>query len=338
MPFFTTRMKHLEGIIVALFLMGAFSFGFTLLSRETNTIALMRAKDNAALILNAVTAPEVVKEMSGIAQEVLPEMTEAEISTLKIFLRAYYQTEKINTTPYFDTDTKALLLKYQRDTALPETGLLDTATRKSITDALFRTHCPKGSGDIDASMTPISPTQGISKTYTPDGLIAMSSLYTKNTSFCLTQRTRDAVMALIDGARADGFSIKVSSAFRSYATQAYLYRMHFDILKLTRKTVAVAGHSEHQLGVAVDLTGASIGFKSASAYFKTSPEYTWLIAHAGEYGFVQSYPTGKETITGYAGEPWHFRYVGKEIANEILKEEITVYEYLNKITGEAVSI
>lgn len=326
-------MKHVEGIGVALLLLGAFSFGVSLLTKETTILARQGEQASTALVINAVPVPTYQFKNETTSKEVVvPMMTEQEIVALKQFLRATYRTEILNTTPYFDTDTKALLLKYQRDNTLLETGVLDTATRKSINDAPFRARCPKVSGDVDASFTPVSPNDAVATNYVPASLIALPVAYAKSVDFCLTQTTRDAVMMMIDAAKIDGISIKVSSAFRSYATQSYLYKMHFDILKLSRKTVARAGHSEHQLGVAVDLTGASVEYKSASALFATSPEYGWLLLHAHEYGFVQSYPGGKEMITGYAEEPWHFRYVGKEHAKSIHDTGVTVYEYLSHYT------
>ncbi len=283
-------MKHIEGIGVALFLMGAFSFGVTLLSKETTLLATTPSIPVVASVKNIVSGPVQIENDEAVSQQVALVITAATVA--------------------------------QKNTSTP----------------LFRSSCLKGSGDPDASMMAISPTVGINVSYVPDDLVSIPKSYTKDSSFCLTQATKDAVVTLIDAAHTEGVSIKISSAFRSYGTQAYLYRMHFDILKLTRKTVALAGHSEHQLGTAVDLSGASIGYKSAAASFGTTPEYAWLIAHASEYGFVQSYPKGTESITGYATEPWHFRYVGKEIAQAIAQEGVTLYEYLNKMTGEAVSI
>jgi D-alanyl-D-alanine carboxypeptidase len=65
--------------------------------------------------------------------------------------------------------------------------------------------------------------------------------------------------------------------------------------------------------------------------FKNSAEYAWLIQHAATYGFVNSYQVGKESITGYIAEPWHWRYVGKDNAAAILAQGITPYEYLKNL-------
>lgn len=70
------------------------------------------------------------------------------------------------------------------------------------------------------------------------------------------------------------------------------------------------------------------------AGFKDTPEYSWLAVHAWEYGFVQSYPVGKEPITGYQAEEWHWRYVGLEHAQNIHDQKITAYEYLQNLAKQ----
>jgi D-alanyl-D-alanine carboxypeptidase len=79
---------------------------------------------------------------------------------------------------------------------------------------------------------------------------------------------------------------------------------------------APPGTSEHQTGLAIDVTGAD-GRCPASECFGLRPEAAWLAAHAAAYGFVVRYPAGKELVTGYRSEPWHLRYVGTELARSL---------------------
>ena len=69
----------------------------------------------------------------------------------------------------------------------------------------------------------------------------------------------------------------------------------------------------------------------ARCFDKTSPEAQWLANNAHRFGFILRYPEGKEDITGYNYEPWHIRYVGKDVAKKIYEKNITLEEYLNKI-------
>ena len=122
--------------------------------------------------------------------------------------------------------------------------------------------------------------------------------------------------------------IKVTSGFRSYNTQKSILEALKKIKTDAGKFVAKPGYSEHQIGNAIDISGASISYGSASGGFDSTIESNWLKQNAHIYGFILSYPQGKEEITGYHYEPWHYRYLGPEIANEIFSNNLTITEYL----------
>ena len=96
--------------------------------------------------------------------------------------------------------------------------------------------------------------------------------------------------------------------------------------KEAARHVAVPGTSEHQLGLAVDLVDAEYPYLD-DAQART-PTQRWLMEHCHEYGFILRYPTGTTDITGIIFEPWHYRYVGMEVAREIMERGITLEEYL----------
>ena len=136
-----------------------------------------------------------------------------------------------------------------------------------------------------------------------------------------------------------GYSIVVSSAYRSYAKQSIL--LQEEIQKNERlgmspkaakkdalRTVAPPGFSEHQTGLCVDITAKN--FQLLNRAQENTPENKWLQKHCKDYGFVLRYPKGRETITGYSYEPWHFRYVGKKAAKEITRRGITLEEYVRE--------
>ncbi|UXR77766.1 M15 family metallopeptidase [Staphylococcus sp. IVB6227] len=133
---------------------------------------------------------------------------------------------------------------------------------------------------------------------------------------------------MIQESRQDDVNLVFRSGFRSYETQQQLYRSYVsrDGEAAADKYSAKPGHSEHQSGLAFD-----VGSVDASDDFKTSfvktPEGQWVKDHAHKYGFIIRYPEGKEAITGYQYEPWHLRYVGKELAQTIHNEETTLEEY-----------
>lgn len=146
----------------------------------------------------------------------------------------------------------------------------------------------------------------------------------------LTSQTLSAFYAMQAGAKADGLNIYISSGFRSYSTQKSIYNRYVnrDGVEKADTYSARAGHSEHQSGLAFDVNIISDAFIG-------TPEAIWLADHCYEYGFILRYPQGKSDETGYKFEPWHFRYVGAELA-EILYDGgnwITMEDYFG-ITSE----
>lgn len=119
--------------------------------------------------------------------------------------------------------------------------------------------------------------------------------------------------------------LMVNSSYRSYEDQEEIYNEFKKVsLKYADSYAARPGYSEHQTGLAIDIT--SLEHPTANE-FKESEEYKWLKENCHKYGFILRYPEGKEHITGYSTESWHFRYVGEEAATQIYKENITFDEY-----------
>ena len=123
----------------------------------------------------------------------------------------------------------------------------------------------------------------------------------------------------------DGLTLYINSPYRSYSVQSSLYNNYGarDGFSLADTYSARPGFSEHQTGLAFDVTSKSTNFDT----FAYSNEYEWLQKNAYKYGFILRYPKGKEYITGYQYESWHYRYVGVEIAKKIKELDLTFEEY-----------
>ncbi len=132
--------------------------------------------------------------------------------------------------------------------------------------------------------------------------------------------TLTALRDLLDAARTAGHTIRITSAFRSYDDQARLFRTTKE-----KGRAARPGHSEHQLGSTIDLR------------LPTSVAIAWLAEHAAAHGFALSYPPGKQRITGYRPEPWHVRFVGREIADQSRQRGGTLEELFRTRPGLASS-
>ncbi|PRI11431.1 M15 family metallopeptidase [Leucobacter massiliensis] len=130
----------------------------------------------------------------------------------------------------------------------------------------------------------------------------------------------------IAGAAGAGFQVQIISAYRSYGLQQELYSGYVarDGQAAADTYSARPGYSEHQTGLTVDLDDAS-GCALESCFGET-PAGQWLAANAADYGFVVRYPEGKQEITGFMPEPWHFRYVGVELAQQMRSEGVTTLE------------
>lgn len=139
----------------------------------------------------------------------------------------------------------------------------------------------------------------------------------------------EALGELVDAARSDGISILGVSGYRSEATQRSLFERYAAQKgeEAASKVSARPSHSEHQTGLAMDVTGAD-GACQATACFADSPEAAWLADHAFEHGWVVRYPPGAEDITGYEAEAWHLRYVGPAVAAELHDRNLTLDQYL----------
>ncbi len=134
--------------------------------------------------------------------------------------------------------------------------------------------------------------------------------------------------ALREAAEAAGHPVDLAAAYRSYAQQDDLFRRRRAGLGPVRalKRTARPGHSEHQLGTAVDFK--SRGAADVTVAWATTSEGRWMGTNAHRFGFVMSYPAGRASVTCYDYEPWHFRYFGRALAARIHSSGLTPREYL----------
>ena len=126
----------------------------------------------------------------------------------------------------------------------------------------------------------------------------------------------------------NNLNIIAISGYRSYNYQDNLYKKYerFDGKEKADTYSARAGHSEHQTGLAVDISNGKLPYTD----FEKTEEFKWMLENAYKYGFILRYPKNKEHITGYIFEAWHYRYVGYKVSTYIKKHNITFEEYYAK--------
>ncbi|WP_254434170.1 D-alanyl-D-alanine carboxypeptidase family protein [Halobacillus sp. Marseille-Q1614] len=144
----------------------------------------------------------------------------------------------------------------------------------------------------------------------------------------LQPEAAEALEELFKGAENAGLELYAASGFRSYERQKSIYENNVKQRgqEEADKFSARPGTSEHQTGLAMDVTSPEMSFKLEQSFIETK-EGKWLEDHAHEYGFVVRYLEGTKDITGYEYEPWHLRYVGKGLSTEIHESGGTLEEF-----------
>lgn len=168
----------------------------------------------------------------------------------------------------------------------------------------------------------------LSKDYQPNDIIPISSSYAwgENGSKSTRKTTFDAYLNMYNAAKNDGITLMINSSYRTYEEQVLVYNKYETKYgsEYADESAARPGHSEHQTGLALDIFCTT---NSNTKTFKDSEAYQWLLNNSYKYGFILRYPEGKENITGFTFESWHYRYVGVEIATYIYENDITFDEY-----------
>ena len=145
----------------------------------------------------------------------------------------------------------------------------------------------------------------------------------------LRKPAAEALTEMIESAQADGIRFYVRSAYRSYREQEdlYDYKVSEHGEDHAQRFSAQAGRSQHQLGTTVDLTTESLRWQIEHDFADTRAG-DWLAENAFRFGYALSYPEGHEELTGYAFEPWHYRFIGKRAAHEQRRSGHILEEYL----------
>ena len=160
--------------------------------------------------------------------------------------------------------------------------------------------------------------------YVPKNLEAIDSKYADENKL-LVSSARIAFEEMASNAKSNNLNIRAISAYRSYEYQENLYNKYVKLDGIDKADTysARAGYSEHQTGLVVDVDNIKLGYEQ----FESTDEFKWMINNSYKYGFILRYPEGKNDITGYNYEAWHYRYVGKEVAKYIYDNNITFDEY-----------
>lgn len=164
----------------------------------------------------------------------------------------------------------------------------------------------------------------LNENYVPESLDTIDPKYTINPDedYFFYSKTLPLLKDMLHDAASDGINLKIVSAYRSFAQQSSLKSTYAMVYGSgANQFSADQGYSEHQLGTTIDLTTAEIG--TLSSVFDQSTAYKWLVDNAYKYGFILSYPKNNSY---YQYEPWHWRFVGRDLADKLHEDNKNFYD------------
>ena len=198
-------------------------------------------------------------------------------------------------------------------------------TAQAAADPMSPAPASSSAGDPEQTAEQAAPDDNVTPTYV-NGILIVNKSYPLPRSYGpggLTGECESAFEEMRAAAAEEGLDLYVSSGFRSYELQASLYQRYCDSdgQEAADTYSARPGHSEHQTGLAIDLN-------TITSDFAYTAEGQWVNEHCWEYGFILRYPADKVAVTGYMYEPWHIRYLGKDVAKDVYESGLCLEEYL----------
>ncbi|MDL2212140.1 M15 family metallopeptidase [Erysipelotrichaceae bacterium OttesenSCG-928-M19] len=327
-----TRKRAIYGIVilVLLIIIGYVKTDDILMSfnkqLDQQTKKIMKEKLSTVQIKNIVFSKE---DLTNFKEQIVYD-------DFKYDNLAYYQ--------YFNQISQAkndVVVKKANQYQIEKVSLEEIKEYNKDADQLkyFKYVLEKGAYDVKDAITVVNPEKDLTiaskyyyiHKYIPKDLVNVDDVpKLDDDEYLLTSETAQALQKMcqdmeeVNNKECGG--LVLTSAYRSYKDQAKLYKSMININSSNKNVVNRAGSSEHQLGNSFDIMTSNV---KQEDYYKTK-QYQWVKKHAASYGFIIRYPEKKESITGITFEPWHLRYVGIKVAQEITNNSLTLEEYNEK--------
>ncbi len=219
---------------------------------------------------------------------------------------------------------KKYIKNIQKQPTTKEIDYQDIVTKVNTkTNYKYYTHTKKTNMNLGNAIL-VNKYYKLPEKYAPNDVVDIPTTY----AFAGNQARKEVFEAfkqMADAARSDGITLIINSGYRTYEYQKNLYDNYEKAngKEYADSYAARPDFSEHQSGLALDI----VTYGMTMDNFENTDTYKWLIKNCTDYGFILRYPKGKEEITGYAYESWHYRYVGKSLAKKIEKSGLTFDEY-----------
>lgn len=311
MHFLTNGKRYASMFFVAVFFMSSCSFSFAVFAERTGFTGAQETY--SAVVEPSDVSLAVVKPVNPVVEEILEETN----------VVASEHDEEAETFTLDD-----LLKQHEHDHSIGAYD--DHAEDQTETDA--DADAALGFDNSDWRLVLINKQHPIADDYD-------FKLGTFTSGMRCDERVIEDLLLMMQAAKKDGLNLVVRSPYRTsdhqednfnnrikrYMRQGLSY---MEAYKATSIVITVPGCSEHEVGLAFDITSDS--FIELKQGFADTEEGKWLEEHSYEYGFILRYPSGKEYITGIEYEPWHFRYVGREAASTMKEEDLCLEEFWDK--------
>jgi len=281
--------------------------------------------------LLVVVRDNYIEDQSSTATETPEENEEKSINAIALTQEnVYWLQESLKMAGHYTAldgrwgpNTKNALVQFKKRKELPDVETYDQGT-KEILEEIRKDKLIK---DPSSDLVLLNKTNFLSSQYVPKNLVEAD--LPKSKYMELPEHVALKAKAMFDAAAAAGHDLYFASGYRSYAYQETLFRRRVsrDGFESAAKVVAIPGQSEHQTGLAIDITTSEMNY-GLSQRFDETDAFQWLINNCYKYGFILRYQKGKEDLTGYIYEPWHYRYIGDiEIAKAIMTNNMILEEY-----------
>ena len=253
----------------------------------------------------------------------------------QLYSQSFYQTNEVATEAHLDQLAKEKLLEEERlaEEKRQEERLAQQQAKLDLESSFYENVITVSNGD--SKLVLVNKNYALDSSYAPSDLVLPNVLalgHEQNKTIYLREEASQHLEQLFSAAEQEaGLIFLARSGYRSYETQVSLYQRYVDQngQEAADRFSARAGHSEHQTGLAIDVTADSVNGQLTTEFGKTA-EGIWLKDNAHRFGYIIRYLEGRESETGYQYEPWHIRYVGVEAATEIYENNWILEQYLNK--------
>lgn len=261
----------------------------------------------------------VIVSISLFLSLVLSKPVKKEVNVKKNFI------EEAKCLPYYKNNNIKRYQDYQKLNS--NLSVADIVTRVNLNlDLPFYTNT-KEAKLTNTFYTLVNKYNYLREDFVPNNLVELEAPYAREGIY-LVKSARDKFYELVKKASEEGLTIRAISAYRGYTYQKRLYNKYVENDGIAKADTYSArpGFSDHQTGLVVDVDNSINSFEG----FTNTKEYQWMLANSYKYGFILRYPEGKEAITGYQFESWHYRFVGVKLAKKIKASNLTFDEYFTR--------